>query len=58
MLDVYIYIYVNKRYIFVTENYEIFSTKVSAREKQGQDKGGPHQRVIRSFVISSVGQPF
>ncbi len=45
-------------YIFVTENYEIFSTGVSAREKQGQDKGGPLQGVIRSLIISSVGRPF
>ncbi len=27
---------------FVKENYEIFSTEVSAKEKQGQNNGGPH----------------
>ncbi len=43
---------------FVKQNYEIFSTEVSAREKQEQNKGGPHQGVIGSLVISSVGRPF
>ncbi len=43
---------------FVKENYEIFSTEVSAREKQGQNGGGPHQGVIESLGISSVGWPF
>ncbi len=27
---------------FIKENYEIFSTEVSAREKQGQNNSGPH----------------
>ncbi len=27
---------------FVKENYEIFSTEVSAGEKQGQNSGEPH----------------
>ncbi len=43
---------------FAKENYEIFSTEVSAREKQEQNKGGPHQGVIASLVISSVGRRF
>ncbi len=43
---------------FVKENYEIFSTEVSAREKQGQNSDGPHQGVIGSLGISSVGRPF
>ncbi len=43
---------------FVKENYEIFSTEVSAREKHGQNSGGPHQGVIGSLGISSVVQPF
>ncbi len=43
---------------FVKENYKIFSTEVSAREKQGQNDGGPHQKVIGSLVISSAGRPF
>ncbi len=33
----------------VKENYEIFSTRVPAREKQGQSSGGPHQGVIGSL---------
>ncbi len=43
---------------FVKENYEIFSTEVSAREKQGQNSGGPHQGVIGAFGISSAVRPF
>ncbi len=43
---------------FVKENYEIFSTEVSAREKQGQNSGGPHQGVIGSLGISSAVRPF
>ncbi len=43
---------------FVKDNYEIFGTEVSAREKQGQNDGEPHQGVIGSLVISSVGRPF
>ncbi len=43
---------------FVKENYEIFSTEVSAREKQGQKCGGPHQGVIGSLGISSAVRPF
>ncbi len=34
---------------FVNESYEIFGTEVSAREKQGQNSGGPHQGVIGSL---------
>ncbi len=34
---------------FVKENYEIFSTEVSAREKQGQNSGGP---VVESNWVS------
>ncbi len=41
---------------FAKENCEIFSTEVSAREKQEQNKGGPHQGVIGSLVISPVGE--
>ncbi len=36
---------VNKSYT----NYEIFSTEVSVREKQGQNSGGSHQGVIGSL---------
>ncbi len=43
---------------FVKENYEIFSTEVSAREKQGQNSGGPHQGAIGSLGISSAVRPF
>ncbi len=43
---------------FVKENYEIFSTEVSAREKQGQNSGWPHQGVIVSLWILSVVRPF
>ncbi len=43
---------------FAKENYEIFSTEVSAREKQEQNKDGPHQGFIGSLVVSSVGRPF
>ncbi len=43
---------------FVKENYEMFSTEVSAREKQGQNSGGPHQGVIGSLGISSAVRPF
>ncbi len=51
--------YVSKQELyFVNENYEMFSTEVSAREKQGQNNGGPHEGVIGSLVVSSVGRPF
>ncbi len=43
---------------FVEENYELFSTEVSAREKQGQNNGGPHQGVIGSLGSSSAVRPF
>ncbi len=43
---------------FVKENYEIFSTEISAREKQGQKSGGPHHGVIGSLGISSAVRPF
>ncbi len=43
---------------FVKENYEIFSTEVSAREKQGQNSGEPYQGVIGSLGISSAVRPF
>ncbi len=43
---------------FVKENYEILSTEASAREKQEQNSGGPHQGVIGFLGISSVGRPF
>ncbi len=43
---------------FLKDNYEIFSTEVSAREKQGQNSGGPHQGVIGSLGISSAIGPF
>ncbi len=43
---------------FVKENYEVFSTEVSAREKLGQNSGGPHQGVIGSLGISSTVRPF
>ncbi len=43
---------------FVKENYEIFSTDVSAREKQEQNSGGPHQGVIGSLGTSSAVRPF
>ncbi len=43
---------------FVKDNYEIFSTEVFAREKQGQDSGGPHQGVIGSLGSSSAVRPF
>ncbi len=43
---------------FVKGNYEIFSTEVSAKEKQGQNSGGPHQGVIGSLVISFAVWPF
>ncbi len=36
----------------------IFSTEVSAREKQGQSSGEPHQGVIGSLAISSIVRPF
>ncbi len=43
---------------FVKENYEIFSTEVSAREKQEQNSGGPHQgvpwRVSWNFIRRSA----
>ncbi len=51
--------YVSKQELyFVKENYEIFSTEVSAREKQGQNSGEPHQGVIGSLGISSIVRPF
>ncbi len=31
------------------ESFDIFSTEVSAMEKQGQNSGGPHQGVIGSL---------
>ncbi len=43
---------------FVEGNYEIFSTEVSAREKQGQNSGGPHQGIFGSLEISSAVRPF
>ncbi len=43
---------------FVKGNYEIFSTEVSAMEKQGQNSCGPHQGVIGSLGISSAVRPF
>ncbi len=43
---------------FLKDNYEIFSTEVSAREKQGQNSREPHQGVIGSLGMSSVGRPF
>ncbi len=43
---------------FLKDNYEVFSTEVSAREKQGQNSSGPHQRVTGSLGISSVRRPF
>ncbi len=48
----------NQGLYFVKENYEIFSTEVSARERQGQISGGPHQDVIGSLGISSTVRPF
>ncbi len=49
---------VSKQELYVVkENYEIFSTEISAREKQGQNNGGPNQGVIGCLVISSVGRP-
>ncbi len=51
--------YVNKQELyFVKGNYEFFSTEVSAREKHGQNSGGPHQGVIGSLGISSAVRPF
>ncbi len=43
---------------FVKESYEIFSTQVSAKEKQGQNSGEPHQGVIGSLGISPAVRPF
>ncbi len=43
---------------FVKENHEIFSTEVSAREKQEKNSGGPHRGVIGSLGISSTIRPF
>ncbi len=42
----------------VKENYEIFSTEVSVKEKQGQNSGEPHQGLNGSFGISSAIGPF
>ncbi len=50
--------YSKQELFFVKENYEIFSTEVSAREKQGQNNGGPHQGVIGSLAVSCVSRPF
>ncbi len=48
----------SKRELYFVKNYEMFSTKVSAREKQGQNSGGPHHGVIGSLRILSAGRPF
>ncbi len=51
--------YVSKQKLyFVKENYEIFSTQVFAKEKQGQNSGEPHQGVVGSLEISSAVRPF
>ncbi len=39
-------------------NYEIFSSDISAREKQRQNNAEPQQGVIGSLVIPSVGGSF
>ncbi len=49
------YFFLSKQELyFVKENYEIFSTEVSAKEQQGQNSGEPHQGLIWSLEISSV----
>ncbi len=47
-----------KKLYFVKQNYEIFSTEASAREKHGQNSCEPHQGVTGSLGISSVVRPF
>ncbi len=39
--EIYYYFFKQELYL-VKENYEIFSTEVSAREKQGQNNNGSH----------------
>ncbi len=43
---------------FVKENYEIFSTEITARETIRQNSSEPHQGLIGSPVISPVGGHF